>query len=60
MECFGTGEYDVVHYAGHAYFDEFDRARSGILCSGDEVLSGADLASLSRLPALVVRVNPRV
>ena len=54
MQCFGTGDYDVVHYAGHAYFDEADRARSGILCYDNEVLSGADLASLSRLPALVV------
>lgn len=54
LECFGAGDYDVVHYAGHAYFDAVDRARSGILCYGNEVLSGADLASLSRLPALVV------
>lgn len=54
LECFGTGDYDVVHYAGHAYFDAVNRARSGILCYGNEVLSGADLASLSRLPALVV------
>jgi len=54
LECFGAGDYDVVHYAGHAYFDAVDHARSGILCYGNEVLSGADLASLSRLPALVV------
>ena len=54
LQCFGTGDFDVVHYAGHAFFDEVDRARSGILCYDNEVLSGADLASLSRLPALVV------
>jgi CHAT domain-containing protein len=43
----------VVHYAGHAFFDPEHRTRSGILCAGREILSGADLASLSRLPALV-------
>jgi hypothetical protein len=52
-EALNSGEFDVVHYAGHAYFDEVDRAQSGIICHGKEVLSGADLASLSRLPALV-------
>jgi pimeloyl-ACP methyl ester carboxylesterase len=54
LACFGTGNYDVVHYAGHAYFDVANRSRSGILCYGNEVLSGADLASLTRLPTLVV------
>lgn len=54
LKCFASGEYDVVHYAGHAFFDPVDRARSGILCYGNEVLSGADLAALSRLPSLVV------
>jgi hypothetical protein len=31
-----------------------NRARNGILCYGREVLAGADLVSLSRLPALFV------
>jgi hypothetical protein len=48
-----SGSWDVVHYAGHAYFDALHPARSGIFCHGDEVLSGGDLASLSNLPALV-------
>jgi CHAT domain-containing protein len=42
----------VLHYAGHAYFDPVDPSRSGILCSGREVLSGADLANLGSLPSL--------
>ena len=53
LRCFQSGEYDVVHYAGYAFFDPDHRDRSGILCSAREVLSGADLASLSRLPSLV-------
>lgn len=51
---FASGKYDLVHYAGHAYFDKDDRSLSGILCSGDQVLSGRDLATLDSLPSLVV------
>jgi hypothetical protein len=53
LTAFQSGRYDVVHYAGHAFFDAANPARSGILCHGKEVLSGADLAGLSQLPALV-------
>ena len=53
LELFSSGRYDVVHYAGHAYFDPHSPARSGILCSGHEVLSGADLAGIGNLPALM-------
>ena len=51
--AFRSGKYDVVHYAGHAFFDPLNRARSGIVCHGHQVLSGADLAGLERLPALM-------
>ena len=53
LDCFRSGRFDVVHYAGHAFFDPDDVSRSGILCHGKEVLSGADLAGLSQLPSLV-------
>jgi pimeloyl-ACP methyl ester carboxylesterase len=53
LTCFQSGEFDVVHYAGHAFFDPDQRAGSGILCYGREVLSGADLASLRQLPSLM-------
>lgn len=48
-----SGLYDVVHYAGHAFFDPAQPARSGILCASEQVLSGADLAGLGNLPSLV-------
>jgi pimeloyl-ACP methyl ester carboxylesterase len=48
-----SGKFDIVHYAGHAFFDDKNRARSGLLLSGEEVLSGADLAGASNLPFLV-------
>lgn len=53
MRCFGSNEYDVVHYAGHAFFDPLQRTRSGLLCAGREVLSGGDLATIGNLPALM-------
>ena len=53
FEDFRSGSYDVVHYAGHAFFDPQRPHRSGILCNGEVVLSGADLAGVSQLPALV-------
>jgi hypothetical protein len=48
-----SGKYDVIHYAGHAFFDPELPSRSGILCHGREVLSGADLAGVGSLPALL-------
>ena len=53
LDEFRSGRYDVIHYAGHAYFDPASPASSGILCAGGRVLSGSDLASLDALPALV-------
>ena len=53
LRAFRSGAYDVIHYAGHAFFDTGDPAGSGILCSGKQVLSGRDLAGIGNLPALV-------
>ena len=51
--CFSSGAFDVIHYAGHAFFDPLQRARSGLRCADGEVLSGADLAGIGNLPALM-------
>ena len=53
LDEFRSGRYDAIHYAGHAFFDAASPSSSGILCAGGRVLSGADLASLEALPALV-------
>ena len=50
---FKSGAYDVIHYAGHAWFDETAPENSGILCHDHDTLSGSDLATISDLPALV-------
>jgi CHAT domain-containing protein len=52
-EAFRSGTYDAIHYAGHAYFDRGDPSKSGAICSDHRVLSGADLAGMNHLPALV-------
>ena len=49
---FRSGAHDVLHYAGHAHFDPVVNSRSGIALS-DGLLSGANLASLGDLPALI-------
>ena len=53
LKDFSSGEFDVLHYAGHASFDAEKPSRSGILCAGGQVLSGADLVSVANLPNLV-------
>ncbi len=53
LKDFSSGDFDVLHYAGHAFFDPAKPLRSGIICAGDQVLSGAELVSLARLPNLV-------
>jgi CHAT domain-containing protein len=52
LDELGSGQYDVVHYAGHASFNDRIPSQSGILCAGHEVLSGAELAGIGNLPAL--------
>ena len=49
-----SGRYDVMHYAGHAFYDPEQRERSGLLCHGEVVFSSGDLLGLESLPALAV------
>jgi pimeloyl-ACP methyl ester carboxylesterase len=53
LQAFGSGRYDVLHFAGHGFFDADDPARSGLVCARGEVLRGSDLDGLGDLPALV-------
>ena len=49
----GSGDYDVLHFAGHGFFDANDPGASGLVCAGGEVLRGTDLDGIASLPALV-------
>lgn len=58
LDHFRSGQFDVVHYAGHAFFDPAAPEHSGLICApkneqNPAVLSGADVASLGQLPMLV-------
>ena len=52
-----SGDYDVLHYAGHTAFWPDDPEASGIVCAPhgnkNSVLTGAELGQLNELPALV-------
>lgn len=37
------GEHDLIHYAGHAFFDPRDPGASGLILSGDEVLTAREI-----------------
>ena len=50
---FESGRYDVIHYAGHASFDDKLSGEGGLILA-DGVLTGAHLSALGRLPPLVV------
>ncbi|MGB7739311.1 MAG: CHAT domain-containing protein [Steroidobacteraceae bacterium] len=53
LAALGTGAFDVLHFAGHAFFDAREPDKGGLVCDGKEVLRGADLAGVGNLPALV-------
>ena len=44
--------YDVIHYAGHAFFAKDAPGRSGVVCS-DRTLAATELLNLRKLPALM-------
>jgi CHAT domain-containing protein len=53
LAALGAGTYDVLHFAGHAFFDAATPGQGGLVCAGKEVLRGADLANLGALPSLI-------
>jgi len=53
LSALRAGKYDCIHYAGHAFFDPAGPGRSGLLCAGRQVLSGADLVGLRNLPFMI-------
>lgn len=50
---FASGQYDVIHYAGHGYFDPSNPSEGGLICAGNEVLTGTEVSAMDRLPSLV-------
>ena len=50
---FESGRHDVIHYAGHGFFDARRPGESGLVLADGE-LTGTHLTALGRLPPLVV------
>jgi len=48
-----TGDFDVVHYAGHGEYDPADPAAAGWVLGLDEVLTARDVFRARRVPRLV-------
>ena len=53
LAALGAATFDVLHFAGHAYFDPDDPGDSGLVCHAEAILRGADLDGIGHLPALV-------
>jgi pimeloyl-ACP methyl ester carboxylesterase len=53
LSALRSGKFDCVHYAGHAFFDPLSPGRSGLLCAGEDILTGSDLTGISNLPSLI-------
>lgn len=53
FDAFGSGRFDIIHFAGHGFFNAVHPGRSGIRCHGYVPLTGNELATLSVLPPLV-------
>ena len=53
LRAIGSGRHDVLHFAGHGFFDASDPGRGGLVSAGGDVLRGADLDGMADLPGLV-------
>ncbi|MCU1329093.1 MAG: hypothetical protein JWN34_4463, partial [Bryobacterales bacterium] len=53
LSALRSGQFDCVHYAGHGFFDPQMPSRAGLICAGEEILTGSDLTGISNLPSLV-------
>ncbi len=53
VAALGTGAFDVLHFAGHAFFDAREPHNGGLVCDGRETLRAEHLANVGVLPALV-------
>lgn len=53
LDCLVNQHFDIVHYAGHCFFDVEDPRRAGWLFSNNEVLSADELNRIDRVPRFV-------
>ncbi len=52
-DAFRSGDFDIVRYGAHAFFEPVHRRHSGIVCQDNTVFCGSRLADLEPLPELM-------
>jgi hypothetical protein len=52
LGALSSERYDVIHYAGHAFFAKDSPGQSGVVCA-DRTLAATELLNLRKLPALM-------
>ena len=53
LDCLINQRFDILHYAGHCYYNAEDPSASGWLFSNHEVLSACELDRIDRIPRFV-------
>ncbi|MCK0143013.1 CHAT domain-containing protein [Aliiroseovarius sp. F20344] len=54
LEELQARKHDIVHFAGHAFYDPANREGSGLICAGDKVVTGHDLSGIENLPRMLI------
>src|SRR5207248_322922 len=53
LEINTSDPYDVLHYAGHCFYNRQAPEKSGYLFSGDECLTASDLQRIDHIPKFI-------
>lgn len=47
-----SGQFHIVHYSGHAFFDPINRSASGLIAHNKEIVSSEEFKGVSELPQI--------
>ena len=53
LEALGAAKYQIVHYAGHAFYEERSPGEGGLIAAGNQIVNGHDIARLPTLPPII-------
>ena len=60
LECFKSGKYQLIHYAGHTFFNEKVPAKSGLVLKDEEILTGHELEEALKIANDVGSYHPLI
>ena len=58
MDYLKSGKYQLIHYAGHTFFDEKNPVESGLVLKGEEILAGHELEEALKIANEKVSYHP--